>query len=244
MTFLKYDTYKMPKAGNSPEEYEDGFSVKEINEEEIRFAIADGATESSFSGIWAALLCEGYTESIPIASLKERWLARVDALELPWYAREKAEQGAWAAYLGASFFSGKSNRLEIQAYGDCNIFQIREGSLLKAFPLTVSSEFGSTPALLSSLDQKQESLDDFQNFQNIDYHWQEGDRFLLMTDALAAWFLNEIESKGDGFNRIFALNNQEEFEKLVAEEREKRDPEKGPRLKNDDVTLIKIDTKK
>ena len=65
-----------------------------------------------------------------------------------------------------------------------------------------------------------------------------------MTDALAAWFLNEIESKGDGFNRIFALNNQEEFEKLVAEEREKRDPEKGPRLKNDDVTLIKIDTKK
>lgn len=238
MTFLKYDAYKMQKAGNSPEEYEDGYSIKEINEEEVRFAIADGATESSFSGIWASLLCEGYTESIPISRLKESWLQKVDALELPWYAREKAEQGAWAAYLGASFFSGKSNRLEIQAYGDCNIFQIREGNLLKAFPLTRSSEFGSTPALLSSLDQKHDCADEF---QNIDYHWLQGDKFLLMTDALAAWFLNEIESKSDGLNRILAVDKQEEFEKLVNEEREKREPEKGPRLKNDDVTLIKVE---
>jgi hypothetical protein len=49
------------KAGNGVEEYEDAWSVRQVEETAgCRVAIADGATESSYSKIWATLLVESY----------------------------------------------------------------------------------------------------------------------------------------------------------------------------------------
>src|SRR6266404_6244133 len=50
---LSWHAFAVPKRGNSTEEYEDAFAA---NPNAGRFAIADGASESSFASLWAKLL--------------------------------------------------------------------------------------------------------------------------------------------------------------------------------------------
>ena len=54
--------YWMPKAGNSEAEYEDSFWPRFLDGESnnFRFAVADGATEASFSGIWARQIVRAF----------------------------------------------------------------------------------------------------------------------------------------------------------------------------------------
>src|SRR5262245_37115816 len=101
---------RVPRAGNTEAEYEDALAAAAG-----RFAIADGASESSFAGLWAQLLSEGFvnrtqgfrTNGSWLATLRERWSAAVDPLELPWYAEQKREQGAFATFLGLVIRSGR-----------------------------------------------------------------------------------------------------------------------------------------
>src|SRR5437763_357861 len=93
----------LPKHGNSLDEYEDAF---EGDATRGRFAIADGATESSFAGCWAKLLVEGFVHSPAqpwkwadwLPPLQQRWLAEVGARPRPWYAETKFEEGAFATF--------------------------------------------------------------------------------------------------------------------------------------------------
>src|SRR4051812_41117456 len=101
---IPWRAFHVAKHGNSHDEYEDAFAA---DAETGRFAIADGASESSFAGLWARLLVQGFvhpvlTDGPPdwLAPLRKRWAKEVDALELPWYAEEKREQGAHATFLG------------------------------------------------------------------------------------------------------------------------------------------------
>src|SRR5262245_58112070 len=101
----------LPKAGNTPEEYEDACWPQEpvIDREAARFrcAIADGATETSFSGLWANQLVREYCRQTSVKQfvgslprLRQEWQWQVSAKPLPWYAEEKARSGAFAAFLG------------------------------------------------------------------------------------------------------------------------------------------------
>ena len=107
--------YWVPKKGNSAEEYEDAFGCAE---EQGVFAIADGATESSFSEIWAQVLTRQYVSSPPagappgqsvlqdwLTPLQREWHANINWDRLPWYAEEKARSGAFAALLGIKFLT-------------------------------------------------------------------------------------------------------------------------------------------
>jgi hypothetical protein len=73
------------KIGNAPEEYEDALWPEQLTDTEgklFRFAVADGATETSFSGMWADILVRAYGQgqlnarnllkSLP--SLQKEWL--------------------------------------------------------------------------------------------------------------------------------------------------------------------------
>src|SRR5579875_2368277 len=94
----------LPKAGNSPEEYEDAFWPTDSGDPmplPARLAVGDGATETSFSASWARLLVEDYGaglltgEMLPerLPALRERWMASVIRGPLPWYAEEKVRAG-------------------------------------------------------------------------------------------------------------------------------------------------------
>ena len=54
---------KLPKSGNQASECEDAFALPKYHNRprrKFRFAIADGATESAFSGLWAEKLVAAY----------------------------------------------------------------------------------------------------------------------------------------------------------------------------------------
>lgn len=95
------------------EEYEDAYGC---TDDSSYFAIADGATESSFSEIWAQVLTQQFVAEPPafppdgpilekwLQPLQRQWHANINWERLPWYAEEKARMGAFAALLGIKFF--------------------------------------------------------------------------------------------------------------------------------------------
>src|SRR5438034_645216 len=107
-----------PKDGNSPNEYEDAVFPEDAFDRffgRVRLAIADGSTESSYSGPWARLLVEHYGSAhggYPFVGrtwrrLQQKWWAGVQRDDLPWYAAEKLEQGAYATFLGVTLQAEK-----------------------------------------------------------------------------------------------------------------------------------------
>ncbi|MGH7225665.1 MAG: hypothetical protein ACRELF_20805 [Gemmataceae bacterium] len=105
---LRWQAFHTNKRGNAPDEYEDAFAG---NSDKRRFAVADGASESSFVATWAKLLAEGFVAAAArpwrqldwLAPARRRWARDVDPRPLPWYAEEKREQGAYATFLGIAF---------------------------------------------------------------------------------------------------------------------------------------------
>ncbi len=156
---LRWQGFAVPKRGNRADEYEDAFAG---NPKLRRFAIADGASESSFASLWAQLLVEGFTQpprklssrKYWLEPLRQRWSSEVAKLQLPWYAEAKRALGASATFLGLALKRSAKKRRGIwlaSVVGDCCMFQIHEDQLSKAFPLTRSEDFGNQPKLLNSL---------------------------------------------------------------------------------------------
>jgi len=242
---VRSKTYWLPKRGNSDEEYEDAaFPSEDLETEtsgEYKCAVADGATEASFSRRWAQLLVQGYNEDTELTELAERWSQEIKEMELPWYAQEKAEAGAFATLAclkltpegtaGGSYWS--------RALGDSCILHIREEKLISAFPLSTFESFNNSPALLCSNLSTHQDVDSM--FTIKEGEWQNGDLFLLLTDAIAAWTFKREEENGDGIKTLLAIKDQEELTKLCREAREAHDEEGRPDMRNDDVTVIAVE---
>ena len=242
---LRWQALQLWKQGNAAADYEDAGAGDVPNG---RFAIADGASEASFAAIWARLLVESFIAAPGkpwrsldwVGPLRRQWAAQVDGLALPWYAEEKRELGAFATFLGLVF---RRSAVEPHGYwralavGDCCLFHTCGGRLVQAFPLTRSADFGNRPRLLRSRPQGPDELD--ARREQAHGRWKPGDRFLLMTDALAQWFLLRTEQGEDPLAEIRGLLEETAPEAAFAEwVREQRDQSL---LRNDDVTLIVID---
>jgi hypothetical protein len=236
----------LPKRGNTKAEYEDASHCAPDN---CRFALADGATETSFSGIWAKQLVRAFTNrklSVPVAieelkHLRTKWRQIVHRHELPWYAEEKADAGACAAFLGLEFSehnseTGTENIWRATATGDSCLVQVRANEILKAFPLGESASFNNCPILLCSRPAFNETgRDDL--IMASSGSWGCDDIFLLMTDALACWFFKEHEQGNRPWSVLRDLDAEGHisFEELVSDLRS------DGRMRNDDVTLVRID---
>ena len=227
-----WHAFHLPKRGHVAGEYEDAFAGDPARR---RFAVADGASESSFAAAWARLLAEGFVAARRpwrdlnwLGPLRQRWAQEVDGLELPWYAEMKREEGAFATLLGVVFRPGRWRAL---AVGDSCLFRTRGGRLRKAFPLTASADFGNQPRLLGSRGRV--SLTEHARGR-----WRPGDHFLLMTDALAQWFLRRSEQGERPAAEIAELlrggDRPAAFADWIERKREQD-------LRNDDVTLVVID---
>lgn len=245
----RVQVFAAPKAGNSAAEYEDAHWPREACDADgaVKLAVADGATETSFSGLWARLLVKSYgrgrldnsTWDDELTRLRRVWARAVGQKPLPWYAEEKLRQGAYSSLTGLTLIppvgpEGRSGEFSALAIGDSCLFQVRGGSLLWSFPFATAEEFNSRPLLLSSQSpgSEREIAAECANGE-----WQAGDLFFLMTDALACWTLRLVEAGGDPFETLLAIDTPAAFEAFFTDQRAAMNSEGAPLLKNDDVTV-------
>lgn len=246
-------TLWVPRAGSSVAQYEDAFYPRADgarHARRLRFAVADGASESMLSGLWADLLvrtwCKARRRRLPqiLELAKGAWevelaayLEERDRNERPiqWFEEPGLEKGAFATLLGVAFATDPDptgGQWEATAVGDSCLFQVRDGELLSAFPIKSSSEFDSTPKLVPS-----RTCDTDKVLAAVDVQrgeWRSGDTFFLATDAIAATFLAAYESGGAPWDALSAVR-PEAFPSFVASLRDDRS------LRNDDVTVMRIE---
>jgi hypothetical protein len=161
------------------------------------------------------------------------WRRRLAGRPLPWFASEKAEQGAFAAFLGVQIDA--HNRWTALAVGDCCLMQVDDVGkgmrVVKTFPLQKSSQFTMSPYLIGSRSDG-ESLKD--RIQTSTGTLRDGDMLLLATDAMAAWLLKRHEEGRPLWKWLYRkLGTPESFAAMVAYGRKNG-------LRNDDFTLVRV----
>jgi hypothetical protein len=260
---IEYSHFWLSKAGNMASICEDAFypynfpfEIISHDQKYQRYAIADGASTAYLSGLWATVLVDGfgsYDDDITSANfldliqtliINENWNPRLadyikkrehEGKPLSWYDEMALQNGAASTLLEVSFSLDekkiKENFCTI-AIGDSCLFQVRNNDLITKFPLNSSADFDNSPLLISSDPKRnvhlQEKIAVLEN-QNMVI----GDKFFLMTDALASWFFQEYE-KGDKPWEIIGENaiDNSSFTNWIEQLRENKI------MRNDDVTLM------
>jgi hypothetical protein len=249
------EAFWLPKSGSSEAEYEDAFAPhlkrpQGFKGERMRFAVADGATEASFSKQWATQLVRGFVHGqlgVPLTvqelkPLQERWHTSVHRRPLPWYAEQKAESGAFSSLIGIELFetiNGAAAPLAWRAVavGDTCLFQVERDQVSRAWPIANSAEFGNSPSLLSSNPAYNGAALAGAEVQATEGTFGQDTAFYLMTDALSCWFLREQERGRKPWRLLTDLGTEtgHPFGNLVGDLRA------AGEMRNDDVTLLRID---
>lgn len=229
-------TLSLPKDGNTPDEYEDAayplvFSDAE-DQPEFRCAVADGATETSFSGLWANLLVRGYVEGEPLEESRLKWKEAIPSNDQPWYVEEKAQAGAYAALVGLSLFAGGT--WDCLAVGDSCLIHVRDKSVLQSFPLSSAEEFNNRPSLICSIESSTSKVD----LLHLQGSWQAGDKFLLLTDAIARWILGKSDS---ALGQVCDIETDIDLREFTNQQRAVLGEDGRSSLHNDDITIMKVD---
>jgi len=238
----------LPKKGNTEDEYEDAFhlsATSNSDSQRYRFAVADGATETSFSGQWAKLLVNAFVSgdfdrgihASSLEPLRRQWAEKVTSKDLPWYGEEKIRQGAYSSLLGLQLIQ-KGTRLtwEATAIGDSCLFHLRGRRLLTTFPIEHSADFDSRPLLLSS--KPSESDLPLESVKQLAGDFDSADVFFLMTDALACWFLGRHEAGEEPWRALVDLAAEDQrhaFSDFICRLRALGE------IRNDDVTLLRVE---
>lgn len=233
-----------------------------IEEGPIVTSVTDGASESLLSGYWARTLAASLTTSVVLdpdsasettkfadavglaldqwdAWLANYMLAREESDKpIRWYERPKLDKGSHTAALTAHFANptDRTGNWSACGLGDVCVFQIRDNSLLQAFPLSASDDFNSSPQLIGT---KNTDLDLISVRANvIRGAYRAGDQFFIGTDAFSMWFLCRTENGGAPWNVLRDITcspSPAEFESWAQEERA------SGRMRNDDITVVHID---
>jgi len=233
-----------PKLGCSEQEYEDAFYLpftKSPNEiSTCKVSIADGATESSFAKEWAKILTEGFaTYSFEkneihnsLKELRQLWRKSINTANLPWYAQDKFQKGAFSAFLGLEVDFDKKKWKSL-AVGDCCLFLVRDDKLTTSFPFSDYESFGNNPYAISS--NQSQNLDIENHLIVIEHDFKRGDILILASDAIAAWFLKSSTEGKKIWDTVIDRFENEDFETWLNEQRATKE------IKNDDTTLILIE---
>ena len=224
-----------PKSGHAANEYEDAYAVEPGAH---RYAVADGASETSFAKEWAELLVAGFVQEPPSPAVLHDWMAPLQATwaagqkgkATAWYSEAKARDGAFSSLLGLTI---EGDRWRALAVGDSCLFVLRAGRIAHAFPLERAAQFSNRPVLLSSMSRANGQV--WSQVVANEGELQGKDRLLLMTDALAQWFLVEAEMGRRPWGALARAATPEQFTALIDSLRA------GGALRNDDVTLVSVE---
>lgn len=246
---LKYSSksHSVSKLGNSAEENED--NILEASQADIKastlikFAIADGATESPFSKEWSDLLVSAYKErSFERACILEtlkvvstQWQSMIITENLPWYAQQKVETGSFATFIGLTI-NTEEDSFDAIAVGDCSLFQIRNNELILSFPISNVSDFNNTPNLIGSNEKYRTHIES--QVKHHKGHIEPNDFILLTSDALAVWILEQRSQNnkiGKSIVKSFRNFNETTFKKWLSVKRGNN------QIRNDDVSILIIE---
>src|SRR5262245_42960581 len=229
--------FRVPKRGHDVRECQDAYAIAASND---RIAVSDGAAESAHAALWASMLVE---EVVTAEECWPGWIARVQrrfaeavqrpegAEPLPWFLEGRHHQGAFATFLGLTI-DGPTWRAI--AVGDSCLVQVRDDVVQVVYPIEHSSQFDSTPWLIGS----HTSVEEVPRRRGLHLlgECRPGDRFWLMTDALARWFLCRREAGGQPWRELTAFLDRpdEAFAGFVDQLRGRK------QLRNDDTTLVAV----
>jgi len=233
---------RIPKHGHRAAECEDRYSSNGW-----RFAVADGASDSGYSQVWARILADSFCAPPAFDISPEAldvWLGRCRAEwrrwarergqgELPWFARESLRAGGFATFAGLVFSSADSasdvTAWHAVACGDACVFIVRDDHLAGAFPVDDCAGFDNTPPLVPT-----SRLPGGDGLRTATGLARTGDAFYLATDALAQWFLADHDRGEKPWVALNGVATTRDLDVFVSASREAR------AMKNDDVTLMSI----
>ena len=220
----------------------------------LRLVVADGASETLLSGPWAAVLARSYAQRAQRGRRRAAGVAELGVVALGTLATSLpapatrdwptspvvrgARLGGWrvCGAVGLTLSDGEAGGdWSALALGDSCLFQVRSDRTVIAFPVVRAADFGVRPFLIGSRDTAAGSVLDA--FRGAAGRWRPGDRFYLMTDALAQWWLAECEAGRAPWrplDRLCSPGRRHAFPKWIATRRRRHD------IKNDDVTLLRV----
>ena len=190
------------------------------------FAIADGVTNSDYSGEFARSLVRRWTAGAPeseqelagwLSGAQAEWDAEVRPLiagkATAWYNRNKTWQGDAAFVGGRLVQNGGRHQLHLTGIGDTVAFLVRGGRIVKSFPLERAAEFSDIVKALPSVGAPLHPP------MNATWEVEPGDEVFMGTDALSAWVLGETEAGRDPLPALREIGNQKHMDRFVADAR-------------------------
>jgi hypothetical protein len=194
------------KKGNSAEENEDAYAphgLEGLQQVPFNCAVADGATETSYSALWAKFVKidnpDQFDDHIP--ALQESWKIQTGGKDLPWYAEQKLEKGAFSTLLGLRITEGEFSNLlwHAVAVGDSMLFHVRAYEVVASFPPFTSADFKTSPMLLSTNSMVTSRKQLYRFNSGI---LEAGDRIYLATDKIAEWIVRSLECNTKPFIQL------------------------------------------
>lgn len=235
--FFKLKCWSVPKPGNAPEQNQDAWAAEEVNGS-LRLTLSDGLTDGSFdSRGWARALCRHFLAR-PKGAIQSTWLnerkdeiattfagsvkERVEKTDttksFAWMAPHRAAKGSKATLLGLELGATRANGAaywKAFAAGDSNLFLVRDGKLIRAWPIDDPKEFGVQPETVeTNADRETEWQTDGKGWA------KQGDRFYLMSDALAEYALRRERANKPIWGVLSRLRSPGGFAKFVELARE------------------------
>ncbi len=236
------------------ESYNDCNDRYKANFKTNRFAISDGVSSSFLSGIWAELLVDEFTtqaghintnQPLSLHKIQHQWAEEVDKLAnkdgQKWFVKkfQKGRRSAAATFAGLHFYyEDRTPYWDAIALGDTFLFYIpstadQSGENKKelfhydSLPLKDGFIFNDFPKYLDSISKEPQGVycSSLRNTLN-------PGTFLLMTDALAEWF---ISNDTKALKQLKKWTSQEIFVKEITKLRARKN------INNDDYSLVIIE---
>ncbi len=232
-----------PKTGYRESEYEDAYA---LDPDSGVFAVTDGATESSFSNVWAKVLVNTFVENPPLFSENDRqvvknlidrarkdWYSQIDWTSLPWFQKNKAILGSYSTFLGLQIDTSQpQKRFRCITVGDSCLFHL-SGQKMESFPFSDYRDLNYTPRLLWSGHGYPIGLQKDVDVPGIEVKYgklKDGDTLVLATDAISKWMLQHKSEKP--WQTV--LENEDNWDSFAG------DLIADGKMKNDDLTIIFI----
>ena len=242
---FQYRTFWLPKDIQNPDGYQDACRVDAARG---IAAIADGVASSLFSANWARILTRAVVTDPPnlfdtgslhpwLAQQRKTWSASIDPDSLAWHQKAKLRTGAFATLLWVELVptgpskSQAAGQITLRCYsiGDCCLFHVRDGRVLRVFPIEDSTLFDADPNVIGSVNMRQDGALQFDTLEDCCHA---GDLLVLTSDALAVWALTQLEKGRSPSWESFWEMSDDVWRQKVLDLRQAR------QVRYDDSTLV------